>query len=354
MTSVTVKASRTYEVQIGKGLLKKGGALLASLLPPPRTVMLVSDDRVFPLWGDILQTSLTEAGYTVKTFVFPNGEASKTTDTVVKLWNALAEAGLTRTDCLAALGGGVVGDLTGFAAATFLRGIPFVQFPTTLLAMVDSSVGGKTGADLTAGKNLVGAFNQPIGVFCDTDALSTLPPEIFADGCAEVIKYGYINDPTLLKMLENDFSADPEAVIARCVADKRDVVEADERDTGMRQLLNLGHTAGHAVEAHSNFAISHGSAVAIGMVLMTRAAITEGICTPEVLPHMLQMLKAYHLPTECPYDAATLAAIAMGDKKRAGSRITLVLPQSIGQSILYPIQATELASFFAKGLEEFQ
>lgn len=354
MTSVTVSASRTYEVQIGKGLLQKGGTLLASLLPAPRTVMLVSDDRVFPLWGNTLVHSLTEAGYTVKTFVFPNGEASKTTDTVVKLWNALAEAGLTRTDCLAALGGGVVGDLTGFAAATFLRGIPFVQFPTTLLAMVDSSVGGKTGADLPAGKNLVGAFNQPIGVFCDTDTLSTLSPEIFADGCAEVIKYGYINDPVLLEMLKTDFSADPEAVIARCVADKRDVVEADERDTGKRQLLNLGHTAGHAVEACSHFGISHGSAVAIGMVLMTKAAIAEGICAPDVLPHMLHMLQAYRLPTVCPFDAAALAEVAKGDKKRAGSKITLVLPQSIGTSVLYPIPATELASFFAKGLEEIQ
>lgn len=351
MKSVTVTASRTYEVEIEKGLLSKAGEKLSALLPAPRTVMVVSDDTVFALWGEKLTAPLKAAGYTVKEFVIPHGEESKTPETLLALWNALAAEGLTRTDCLAALGGGVVGDIVGFAAATYLRGIPFVQFPTTLLAMVDSSVGGKTAVDLPAGKNLVGAFNQPVGVFCDTDTLSTLTPEIYADGCAEVIKYGYINDPTLLKMLESDFSAAPDEVIARCVADKRDVVEADERDTAVRQLLNLGHTAGHAVEHCSNFKISHGSAVAIGMVLMTRAAIAAGICDPAVLPHMKRMLNAYRLPTDCPFEAKALAAVAMGDKKRAGKKITLVLPKTLGESILYPIEAKDLEAFFAKGLE---
>lgn len=351
MTTVQVKASRTYEVQIGSGLLRDAGNALAGLLPPPRTVMLVSDDTVFALWGEALLSSLEDAGYTVKSFVFPHGEASKTTDTVVALWNALAEAGLTRTDCLAALGGGVVGDLTGFAASTYLRGVPFVQFPTTLLAMVDSSVGGKTGADLPAGKNLVGAFYQPMGVFCDTDTLQTLPADVFADGCAEVIKYGYINDKPLLDTLQKPFASAPEEVIARCVADKRDLVEQDERDTGARQLLNLGHTAGHAVELCSNFSISHGSAVAIGMLLMTKGAIAAGLCDANVLPHMEQMLTAYRLPTVCPFTAAQLAAIASADKKRAGAHITLVLPRTLGESVLHRIQADELEAFFEKALE---
>jgi 3-dehydroquinate synthase len=205
--------------------------------------------------------------------------------------------------------------------------------------------------DLPAGKNLVGAFNQPAGVFCDTDTLSTLPDEIFADGCAEVIKYGYINDPALLKMLEKNFSEEPDEVIARCIADKRDLVEQDERDTGARQLLNLGHTAGHAVEHCSNFKISHGSAVAIGMMLMTRAAVASGICDPTVLPHMEKMLTAYGLPTACPFGANALAAVAMSDKKRAGQKITLVLPKTLGESILYPIDTKDLEAFFAKGLE---
>ena len=351
MTSVTVRASRSYDVQIGAGLLANAGNALAALLPPPRSVMIVSDDTVFSLWGETLANALSDAGYTVKSFVFPHGEASKNAETLLSLWQALAKEGLTRTDCLAALGGGVVGDMTGFAAATYLRGIPFVQFPTTLLAMVDSSVGGKTGIDLPVGKNLVGAFNQPIGVFCDTNALSTLPADVFADGCAEVIKYGYIGDPTLLTTLEHDFSADPEAVIARCVADKRDVVQEDEHDTGSRQLLNLGHTAGHAVEACSDFAISHGSAVAIGMVLMTKAAIASGLCEPNVLPHMVAMLKQYNLPTDCPYTAKALAAVAMKDKKRAGASITLVLPRRIGESVLHKIPASELEAFLALGTE---
>lgn len=351
MTTVSVCASRTYDVQIGKGLLASAGNALSALLPPPRTVMIVSDDTVFALWGEMLTNALDAAGYTVKHFVFPHGEASKNAKTLLSLWGTLAEEGLTRTDCLAALGGGVVGDMTGFAAATYLRGIPFVQFPTTLLAMVDSSVGGKTGIDLSVGKNLVGAFNQPIGVFCDTDTLATLPDDVFSDGCAEVIKYGYIGDPTLLQTLQCDFSTDPEAVIARCVADKRDVVEQDEHDTGKRQLLNLGHTAGHAVEACSDFAISHGSAVAIGMVLMTKAAIASGLCDADVLPHMIDMLTRYGLPTVCPFDAKQLAAVAMKDKKRAGKKITLVLPKHIGESVLHPIAADELEAFFALGTE---
>lgn len=350
MTTVTVKASKTYEVRIGRGLLQSAGNELRRLFPTPRKILLISDDTVRALWGDTLLASLREAGYTVFEFVFPHGEASKTPATVVGMWEALAKANLTRTDLVAALGGGVVGDMAGFAAATYLRGISFVQFPTTLLAMVDSSVGGKTGADLAVGKNLIGAFHQPSAVFCDTDTLSTLPEEIFADGCAEVIKYGYINDPDLLSLLEQSFAADPEAVIARCVSDKRDLVEADERDTGARQLLNLGHTAGHAVEALSDFTISHGSAVAIGMLVMAKAAVAAGLCTADVPSHMERMLKAYRLPTVCPYTAEALAGVALSDKKRKGDGITLVLPERMGASRLYGMPAAELAAFFAKGL----
>ena len=315
MTTVTVKASKIYDVQIERGLLSSAGEKLAQLFPPPRKVMLVTDDTVRALWGDRLISTLREIGYTVFEFVFPNGEASKTTATIVGMWEALAEANLTRTDFIVALGGGVVGDMAGFAAATYLRGIPFVQFPTTLLAMVDSSVGGKTGADLATGKNLIGAFHQPSAVFCDTDTLQTLPASIFADGC-----------------------------------DNRDLVEADERDSGASQLLNLVHTAGHAVEALSNFSISHGSAVAIGMVLMAKAAVTARLCAADVPAHMEAMLKAYHLPTVCPFDAAALAQVALSDKKRKGNSITLVLPSSVGNSRLHTISADTLADFFAGGL----
>ena len=350
MRTVVVKASRTYEVRIGKGLLVGAGEALLAQFPAGSKVMVVSDDTVRALWGDRLIASLEAAGYTVSEFVFPHGEASKTADTIVSLWEALAAANLTRTDLVAALGGGVVGDMAGFAAATYLRGIRFVQFPTTLLAMVDSSVGGKTGADLAIGKNLIGAFHQPSAVFCDTDTLSTLPDNIFADGCAEVIKYGYINDPALLELLQTPFADAPEEIIARCVSDKRDLVEADERDTGARQLLNLGHTAGHAVEALSNFEISHGSAVAIGTLLMARAAVAAGLCEQDVPAHIEAMLKAYRLPTVCPYGAEALAKVALSDKKRKGDSITLVLPDRVGNSRLHSIPADGLADFFRGGL----
>ena len=349
MKTITVKASRTYDVCVESGLLTTAGEALKALFPAPRKVMLVTDSTVRALWGERLIDTLRGAGYTVFEFVFPAGEASKNPTTLVALWEALAKANLTRTDFIAALGGGVTGDMAGFAAATYLRGIPFVQFPTTLLAMVDSSVGGKTGADLAIGKNLIGAFHQPSAVFCDTDTLQTLPAEIFADGCAEVIKYGYINDPALLEMLKTPFADAPDEIIARCIADKRDLVEADERDTGARQLLNLGHTAGHAVEALSDFSISHGSAVAIGMLLMARAAVAAGLCEKDVPCHMETMLNAYRLPTKCPFTAEQLASVALSDKKRKGDSITLVLPTRVGESRLHAVQADTLATFFAGG-----
>ena len=351
MHTVTVRASRPYEVKIENGLLSRAGAAIAALYPAPRSVLIVTDDTVNALYADALESSLSKAGFSVTRFVFAHGEASKHVGTLSDIWNALASARLTRSDLIVALGGGVTGDMAGFAAATYLRGIAYIQIPTTLLAMVDSSVGGKTAIDLSVGKNLVGAFYQPSLVLCDTALLRTLPPEIYADGCAEVIKYGYINDPTLLTMLETPFSGAPEAVIARCIADKRDLVEADECDNGARQLLNLGHTAGHAIEACSHFAISHGSAVAIGMLLMARASVRKGLCTPDVPAHMERLLRAYHLPTECPFDADQLAAVALSDKKRKGGTLTLVVPTTLGSSVLYPTPALAVADFFAAGLK---
>ncbi len=325
------------------------GERLAALLPPPRRVMLVGDDTVCALYGDTVTASLEAVGYTVSKFVFPHGEASKSTGTLLALWSEMAKCGLSRTDVGVALGGGVVGDLTGFACATYLRGIACYQIPTTLLAMVDSSVGGKTAVDLPEGKNLCGAFSQPVGVLCDPDVLKTLPPETLADGYAEVIKYGYIGDKTLLTMLEAPSGAPLEDVIARCVADKRDVVEEDEHDHGKRQLLNLGHTGAHAVELLSDYTISHGSAVAIGMLLAAKAAVALGVCTPEVPRHVEAMLRRYHLPTVCPNGADALAEAALRDKKRRGDTITLILPTELGKSVLYPVKADTLADFFAAG-----
>ncbi len=350
MKRITINASTKYDIVIGRHLLSEAGKYCREALGGVCRVCVVSDDTVASLYLDTVKASLEGSGFSVESFVFPHGEPSKSTETLISLWEFLAAKHLTRSDALIALGGGVVGDLCGFAAATYLRGIRFVQIPTTLLAAVDSSVGGKTGVDLRAGKNLAGAFHQPSLVLCDVATLDTLSPEFFADGCAEVIKYGVIRDRELFERLRGNFREEIEEIIARCVRHKAEIVEADEFDLGTRQLLNLGHTVGHAIETCSEMRISHGSAVAIGMVIVTRAAISLGLCPDGDLDALISLLKKLGLPTECPYSAAELASVASADKKRAGSKITLVLPFGIGDSRLYPIVVDELSSLIEKGL----
>ena len=350
MTTVTVRASRPYEVTIGRGLLDTVGRQAAGQWKG-RSAAVVSDSTVAPLYLNRVRDSLERAGFRVHSFVFPAGEDQKNGGTYLKLLEFLAARRLTRADGLIALGGGVVGDLAGFAAATFLRGIGFLQLPTTLLAAVDSSVGGKTAIDLTNGKNLAGAFYQPQAVLCDLDTLDTLPAEVFADGCAEVIKYGMIGDPALLARLETvDFRADPEELVARCVAQKRDLVEQDEFDTGARQLLNLGHTLGHGVEACSGYTVSHGRAVAIGMTLVTRAAVAFGRCPAEVLPRLRRLLERYGLPDATAYSAQALYEKTLSDKKRSGDTISLVVPIAWGASQLVRIPVSELPAWIERGL----
>ena len=350
MTTVTVRASRPYEVTIGRGLLDTVGRQAAGQWKG-RSAAVVSDSTVAPLYLNRVKDSLERAGFRVHSVVFPAGEDQKNGGTYLKLLEFLAARRLTRADGLIALGGGVVGDLAGFAAATFLRGIGFLQLPTTLLAAVDSSVGGKTAIDLTNGKNLAGAFYQPQAVLCDLDTLDTLPAEVFADGCAEVIKYGMIGDPALLARLETvDFRADPEELVARCVAQKRDLVEQDEFDTGARQLLNLGHTLGHGVEACSGYTVSHGRAVAIGMTLVTRAAVAFGRCPAEVLPRLRRLLERYGLPDATAYSAQALYEKTLSDKKRSGDTISLVVPIAWGASQLVRIPVSELPAWIERGL----
>ena len=295
MKIVTVSASKNYCIKIGSGLLSSIGEEVIKL-GKVRKVCIISESTVFPLYGEVIKRSLEAAGFNVVSFVFPAGEAQKNASTYLDAVNYLAEHKLTRTDLIVALGGGVVGDLAGFAAATYLRGIRFVQVPTTLLAAVDSSVGGKTAIDLPAGKNLLGAFWQPALVLCDLDTLTSLPADVFTDGCAEVIKYGILYDPELFSYLEEaGLAFDREAVIARCVQWKRDVVAEDEFDTGMRMKLNLGHTIGHGVEARSNFLLSHGKAVAIGMAIVCRASQC-----PDT-GRILRILEQFGLPTTSDY-----------------------------------------------------
>ena len=351
MKRITVNASQSYEILIERGLLSSAGEHCLSVLKKPCRLCVVTDDNVAPLYLSRLTDSLRASGFDVIPFVIPHGESSKSTEMLVSLLEFLAEHCLTRADAAVALGGGVVGDLCGFAAAVYLRGIPFLQIPTTLLAAVDSSVGGKTAVDLRAGKNLAGAFHQPSLVLCDPDTLETLEPAVFSDGCAEVIKYSVINDRPFFELLKGGIRNNIEEVIARCVENKARVVEGDEFDRGNRQLLNLGHTVGHAIERCSGLTVSHGSAVAMGMVIVTRGAVASGICPSKDLTELLAMLRAEGLPTDCPYSARELSAAALTDKKRMGDTLTMVVPFGIGQSRLYPIPVETLTDFIAKGLD---
>ena len=349
MKKVRVNASSAYDVIIGKGLLLGLGEYVLEAVGKAK-LCIVTDDNVDALYSAAAVKSLTAAGFEVEKFVIAHGEASKNTANLISLLEFLAERRFTRSDVMIALGGGVVGDLCGFAAGVYLRGIRFIQVPTTLLAAVDSSVGGKTAVDLAAGKNLAGVFHQPSLVLCDVNTLETLEDSVFADGCAEVIKYAIINDREMFGRLQSGIRANVEDVIADCVKHKADIVALDEFDRGTRQLLNLGHTVGHAIELCSELAISHGSAVSIGMVIVMRAAIAMGLCPADDLDELIAILKQNGLPVSCPYTADALAAVASADKKRAGDTISLVLPYGIGDSRLYKIPVSALAEFIAKGL----
>jgi len=350
MNTININASRSYCVHIGSGLLKKLSEYTSDF-PKCKKIVIISDSNVWQLYGEETLSQLETANYSTFHFEFPAGEASKNGETFLSILNFLAENHLTRSDLLIALGGGVVGDITGFAAATYLRGIAFIQIPTTLLAMVDSSVGGKTAIDLPAGKNLAGAFYQPSLVLCDTDTLNTLPESIFRDGCAEVIKYAALYDPDLFThLMNNGLAFSREFVISRCVALKADVVSRDEFDTGARQMLNFGHTIGHSIEAQSNFTISHGQAVAIGMAIVSRAAAIKGICSVETQKQLLEILKKFDLPYSTQFTSEQLYQSALSDKKRSANTVNLIVPKAIGSCIILPTPIDEMKSFIEAGL----
>ncbi|MBQ7010323.1 MAG: 3-dehydroquinate synthase [Clostridia bacterium] len=346
MYKVEVNASKSYEVIIERGGIKKCGDTLLRYFSPS-AVCIVSDTNVAPLYLDTVKTSLERSGFTVNEFIFPAGEESKTPETLFALWRKLASVPLTRTDIIVALGGGVTGDMAGFAAATYLRGIKYVQIPTTLLAMVDSSVGGKTAVDLPDGKNLCGAFCQPSLVICDTDTLNTLPPQQYSCGMAEVIKYGMIDRPVIFELISKN---DVDALVYECVCDKRDKVEEDEFDNGVRRLLNLGHTFGHAIERLSNFTLGHGQAVAIGMCIITRYAVNEGLCDASVLTSLLDVLKKYDLPTSTDLAPEDIAAAALGDKKREGGTVDLIVPLGLGNTVRKKHGTDELVHIVRQGM----
>lgn len=350
MKTVMVKASICYDVCIGGGLLQELGARARAVSHANRAA-IITDDTVDALYAAKATKSLEKAGFETVKYVFPHGEASKNISTWAAILSFLASAHLTRSDLVVALGGGVPGDIAGFAAASYLRGISFIQVPTTFLAAIDSSVGGKTAVDLPEGKNLAGAFYQPHLVLCDTDTLSTLPPETFADGAAEAIKYGVLRPTKLFGIFENgDVKASINDIIEECVALKRDVVAEDEFDHGARQFLNLGHTVGHAIEKLSCFSITHGHAVAAGMAIAARMSESLGIMAENERKRLEQTLTRNHLPIVTAFGAKELAEAASSDKKRDGEKINLILPEKIGACRLYPAQVKALEGLIRRGL----
>ena len=350
MRRITVTASTTYDIVIEKGAIDRVGEYAAESGLSGKAC-IISDSNVTPIYMERVKNSLKKSGFSVCEYVFPAGEASKNAQTFVDILNFLAENHLSRKDTLFALGGGVTGDLTGFSAATYMRGIKFVQIPTSLLAAVDSSVGGKTGIDLKAGKNLAGAFYQPRLVVFDPEVLTTLPEEYFSDGMAEVIKYAMIRGRDIDSLILEDTNKNLEEIITRCIEIKRDIVSEDEFESGVRQILNFGHTAGHAIEAEADYKLSHGRCVAIGMYIVTKAWEKRGLCKKGTCETLLKMLEKFSLETGCPYSPQTLTERAKSDKKASGDSVNLIVPVSLGECEIVKISMNEFMSILEEGME---
>lgn len=337
---VEVPAQETsYALKIEKNLLNQVGREISALFNGQK-IMIVTDETVHTHYGEIVLNQLKKAGFEVRCIVLPPGEQTKTFSSMPAIFSQLIEFGLTRSDLIIALGGGVVGDITGFAAETYLRGISFVQIPTTLLAQVDSSVGGKVGVDLPEGKNLVGAFYHPELVLIDPLVLKTLTDQAFADGMAEVIKYGCIKDQALFERLMEMSSREEvmdqiEWVIETCCTIKKVVVQADEKDTSERMLLNFGHTLGHAIEAFYHYEVySHGQGVAIGMVELSKIAEEKQLTKAGTTEKMIKILENHQLPTELeqPADYAEILPYIEKDKKNFRGSLNVIVLDRIGQA----------------------
>lgn len=340
MKKIHIGTSCPYDVVIERGSLARSGELISGVLKSKR-VAVITDDTVGGLYADTLIASLSKSGIETSVFTFPHGEQSKNLGTLAQIFDFLCAEHITRSDFLIALGGGVVGDITGFAAASFLRGIQFVQIPTTLLAQVDSSVGGKTAVDIPGGKNLVGAFKQPALVICDSDTLRTLPAEELSCGMAEVIKYGMIRDEKLFELVETHSLSNVDEVmdeiVCTCIDIKRSVVENDEFDKGERMILNFGHTLGHAIEGwHGYTNYTHGMGVAAGMCM-----ITERFCSAELTQRLKKCVEAYGLPTSTEAPMNELLPYCSADKKRESDSMSFIVCEKTGCAEIRRVPAAE-------------
>ena len=338
---VHVNTAVPYDVLIGAGLLSQIGVLIGEVVNPNH-VMLISDDTVYALYGQEAISALQAAGFTVFTHVIQHGEASKNMMILTEILEAAAEHLLTRKDVFVALGGGVVGDITGFAASVYMRGVDFGQDPTTLLAAVDASVGGKTAVDLVQGKNLAGTFWQPRLVVCDSGIIGNLPTELFNNGMAEVIKHGVIGDKAILECINAGLVVKQlNWLVQRNVEIKRDVVENDEKEAGMRQILNFGHTVAHAIEKMSDYTIPHGVAVGTGMVHEARLAARLGLCDDQLADDIWQYCKTYGLFLLQEITPAFIDAMRT-DKKNVGDDIVFALPSANGQTVIRKMSINEV------------
>lgn len=336
---ITVKASGEYDVLVGEGIITKVGEFIKEVINPCK-VAVITDDIVDKCYSSPVVRSLERAGFTAVKYVFKHGEKSKNLGTYGEILSFLADNQLTRTDAIVALGGGVVGDMAGFAAATYLRGIKYVQIPTTLLAQIDSSVGGKTAIDLDQGKNLVGAFCQPKLVICDIMTLYTLPERIFNDGMGEAAKYAIL-DKEVYQLLSGE-EGHLLKLICLCIDYKRKIVEADEFESGERKLLNLGHTPAHGIEKLSNFTITHGSAVAMGLKIILENALRHNLIDQTTFDGMISAVKKCAGEIECPYSVKDICEAALTDKKRSGDKITVIMPFGVGDCRPVSVNVNEL------------
>ena len=349
-------SSRSYDVLVGTDLLGMTGEVARKTAGGSRA-FVVSNVNVSPLYGSAVRRSLEEAGYGVSSIVVGAGEAIKNMHVLATVLEEMADAQLTRDDLVVALGGGVVGDLAGFAASIYMRGCKVIQVPTSLLAMVDSSVGGKTAVDLDHGKNLAGSFKQPRAVIASLDCLETISRDLFTDSCGEVIKYGVMADADLFDELSrspiNQGDLDLERVgriVARCVELKRDVVNADERETGVRQILNLGHTVGHAIEAGNNYRLGHGSCVAAGTCVIARAAARLDLCDESVARQIEDVTALYGLPTSTELPVSLLFEQSLTDKKRHGDTVNVIVPTAIGSVEIKKVTLDEYREIIELGV----
>ena len=354
MRTVRVNAaSKSYDVIIGKDAIELLGSEAKKIAPGAVKVLVVSESNVAPLYLDKVKDELEGAGFEVADYVFEAGEQNKNINEIAGMWNKMAETGFTRTDFVVGLGGGVTTDMAGFAASTFLRGIKVIQVPTSLLAMVDASVGGKTGIDIPMGKNQVGAFWQPSLVLEDISFLKTLPDEVFTEGMGEVTKHAFIMDLELFEKLYKaggDIRSDEdllEEIVCMNVADKASVVGEDETDNGRRQTLNFGHTVGHVIERDSGFTKPHGICVAKGMGIVIDACVRAGTLAPEDAEKMKALLKLYKLPVTDSITPEAIVEGAMNDKKKRGDTLSVILVNKIGKAEIKKMTAEEFLKFLS-------